>query len=198
MAVEAVELTLPHAAAWRAWLTQHHANTPAVWLTLAKKGFVEPTSLTHDDALLEALCFGWIDGQARRRNHATMIQRFTPRRTRSLWSLRNIGLVETLTAEGRMHDAGRAEVERARADGRWDAAYAGPATMTVPDDLAAAVAQSPRAAAAFASLTSQNRYALCFRLGNVKRAQTRERKVAEFVAMLERGETIHPQKRALP
>ena len=193
------ELLLPDGGSWRHWLEANHADPTGVWLVLAKKAALAvpdpPTRLTYADALDEALCFGWIDGQARRRDELTAFQRFTPRRARSPWSARNVGHVARLTHEGRMHDAGLAEVERARADGRWDAAYAGPATATVPEDLAAAIAASPAAAAMFETLTSQNRYALTHRLGQLKTTRTRERRIAEYVAMLERGETIYPQKR---
>jgi len=194
MAFESPELIVSDAAAWRAWLTKHHADPAGVWLVLAKKGTEEPTSLTYDQALEEALCHGWIDGQARRRDEATYRQRFTPRRRRSSWSKRNTGIAERLQAEGRMHPAGVAEVERARDDGRWDAAYAGPKSIEVPPDLAEALAAEPRAQAMFESLTSQNRYAVLYRIATAKRADTRARRIEEFVAMLGRGETIHPQK----
>jgi uncharacterized protein YdeI (YjbR/CyaY-like superfamily) len=189
------ELIVRDAAAWRAWLAEHHAESDGVWLVLAKKGTVEPTSLGYDDALEEALCHGWIDGQVRRRDEATYKQRFTPRRTRSPWSKRNVGIAERLDAEGRMHPAGQAEIERAKADGRWEAAYAGPATIEVPDDLAAALAAEPKANELFERLTSQNRYAVLYRVTTAKRAETRERRIREFVAMLARGETPYPQKR---
>jgi len=194
MAFESPELIVSDAAAWRAWLTKHHADPAGVWLVLAKKGTEEPTSLTYDQALEEALCHGWIDGQARRRDEATYHQRFTPRRRRSSWSKRNTGIAERLQAEGRMHPAGVAEVERARDDGRWDAAYAGPKSIEVPPDLAEALAAEPRAQAMFEGLTSQNRYAVLYRIATAKRADTRARRIEEFVAMLGRGETIHPQK----
>jgi uncharacterized protein YdeI (YjbR/CyaY-like superfamily) len=189
------ELIVRDAAAWRAWLAEHHAEPDGVWLVLAKKGTVEPTSLGYDDALEEALCHGWIDGQVRRRDETTYKQRFTPRRKRSPWSKRNVGLVERLKAEGRMHPAGLAEIERAKSDGRWEAAYAGAATIEVPDDLAAALAAEPKAKELFEQLTSQNRYAVLYRVTTAKRAQTRERRIREFVAMLARGETPYPQKR---
>jgi len=198
MAVELPELIVHDAAAWRAWLTEHHADQPGVWLVLAKKGTEKPTSLTYDQALEEALCHGWIDGQARRRDEATYRQRFTPRRNRSAWSKRNTGIAERLESEGRMHPAGRAEVERAKADGRWNAAYAGPASIDVPADLAAALAAEPRAQAMFEALNSQNRYAILYRIATAKRADTRARRIDQFVAMLARGETIYPQKRSQP
>lgn len=198
MVRELVELTVPDATAWREWLGDHHADSSGVWLTLARKGTTVPTSLTYGQALDEALCQGWIDGQVRRRDEVTFAQRWTPRRARSGWSLRNVGIVEGLQAEGRLRPAGLAEVDSARADGRLSAAYAGQATIEVPSDLAAALAAEPRAAAMFAVLTGQNRYAVLYRLGLARRPETRARRIAEFVAMLARGETVHPQKRSLP
>src|SRR6476659_1887448 len=125
---ELAELIVPDTAAWRAWLEAHHADSPGVRLVLAKKGTTEPTSLSYDQALDEALCYGWIDGQVKRRDEGTYYQRFTPRRARSPWSKRNVGIAGRLDEEGRMHAAGQAEIERAQADGRWEAAYAGAAT----------------------------------------------------------------------
>ena len=132
MAGEAPELLVDDVAAWHAWLSDHHGEQDGIWVVLAKKGITEPTTLTYDEALLEALAHGWIDGQVRRRDVGTYKQRFTPRRSRSQWSRRNVALVERLTAEGRMHAAGVAEVERAKADGRWEAAYAGASTIAIP------------------------------------------------------------------
>jgi uncharacterized protein YdeI (YjbR/CyaY-like superfamily) len=192
--VDAPELVVRDVAAWRAWLAKHHSDPAGVWLVLAKKGTTKPTTLTHELALEEALCHGWIDGQARRRDHETTFQRFTPRRRRSVWSKRNTGIAERLAAEGRMHPAGVAEMERAKADGRWEAAYAGPATIQVPPELEAALAAEPRAKAMFATLNSQNRYAILHRLATAKLAETRTRRISQFVAMLARGETIYPQK----
>jgi len=197
VAAELPELIVPDAAAWGRWLDEHHADPDGVWLVLAKRGSTGPTTVTYDQALDEALCHGWIDGQVRGRDEVTYRQRFTPRRARSLWSARNVGIVGRLLAEGRMHPAGIAEVERARRDGRWDAAYAGQATAEVPADLAAALAAEPRAGAMFDILTAQNRYAVLHRLATAKRADTRRRRLAEFVAMLARGETIYPQRRRL-
>jgi uncharacterized protein YdeI (YjbR/CyaY-like superfamily) len=196
MAVELPELIVRDAAAWREWLANHHADPTGVWLVLAKKGTEKPTSLTYDQALEEALCHGWIDGQAGRRDEATYRQRFTPRRRRSAWSKRNTGIAERLYAEGRMHPAGQAEVERAKTDGRWNAAYAGQASIEVPPDLAEALAAEPKAQAMFEALNSQNRYAVLYRVSTAKRADTRARKIEQFVAMLARGETIYPQKRS--
>jgi uncharacterized protein YdeI (YjbR/CyaY-like superfamily) len=197
MADEPLELIVADAAAWRAWLGEHHATPAGVWLVLAKKGTTRPTSLTYDQALDEALCHGWIDGQTRRRDEATYLQRFTPRRTRSPWSARNVGIIGRLEREGRMHPAGVAEVERAKADGRWDAAHAGQASLETPADLAAALAAQPRAQAMFDILTGRNRYAVLYQVTTAKRADTRARRIEKFVAMLSRGETPYPQKRTL-
>jgi uncharacterized protein YdeI (YjbR/CyaY-like superfamily) len=191
------ELLVADAAAWRAWLRKHHTEQDGIWLVLAKKGTVDPTSLGYDDALEEALCHGWIDGQTQRRDDGTYKQRFTPRRKRSSWSKRNVGIAERLLAEGRMHPTGVAEMERAKADGRWKAAYAGPAAIEVPPDLAEALDAEPKAQAMFEILTGQNRYAILYRVTTAKRRDTRERRIAEYVAMLARGETIYPQKRQL-
>jgi len=193
MAVELPELLLPDASAWREWLVAHHATSPGVWLVLTRKGGTT-TSLTYDQALDEALCFGWIDGQVRRRDDQTTFQRTTPRGPRSRWSLRNVGHAERLLAEGRMAPAGMAAVETARADGRWDAAYAGPATAETPADLLAAIAAVPAAQATYDRLTSQNRYALYHRLTAIKGEEARARRIESFVAMLARGETPHPQR----
>lgn len=189
------ELILPDATAWRDWLAEHHAESAAVWLVLAKKGVTHPTRLSNAEALEEALCHGWIDGQRKSRDDTTFLQRYSPRRPRSPWSARNVGIAERLIAEGRMHPAGLAEVERAKADGRWDDAYDGPANAKVPDDLAAAIAANPDAAAMFEVLTSQNRFALLHRTQQAKRPQTRARRIEQFVDMLARGETIYPQRR---
>jgi uncharacterized protein YdeI (YjbR/CyaY-like superfamily) len=194
MADELPELIVRNAAAWRTWLAGHHADPVGVWLVLAKKGTEKPTSLTYDQALEEALCHGWIDGQAGRRDEATYRQRFTPRRRRSAWSKRNTGIAEQLIAEDRMRPAGHAEVQRAKADGRWEAAYAGPASMEVPADLAEALATEPKAQAMFESLNSQNRYAVLYRIATAKRADTRARRIEQFVTMLARGETVYPQR----
>ncbi|MBE1876834.1 YdeI/OmpD-associated family protein [Myceligenerans pegani] len=191
------ELTLTDAAAWRAWLDEHESTSDGVWLVLAKKGKDAPTTLSYAAALEEALCSGWIDAQGRRRDDATSLQRFCPRRARSRWSARNVGIVERLTAEGRMRPRGLEEVGKAKADGRWDAAYEGPKNIQVPEELAEALAASPRATAMFEILSGQNRYAILHRLANLRTAEAHTRNVAKFVAMLERGETPYPQRRTL-
>jgi uncharacterized protein YdeI (YjbR/CyaY-like superfamily) len=197
VAAELPELIIADRAAWRAWLAGHHQDPLGVWLVLAKKGTTAPTSLSHDDALEEAIAHGWIDGQVSRRGETTFAQRFTPRRRRSAWSRRNVGIAVALLGEGRMHPAGLAEVERAQADGRWEAAYAGPASIELPEELRAALAANPLAASNFELLTSQNRYALLYRIATAKRPATRLKRIDAFVAMLGRGETFYPQKRAL-
>ena len=192
---DAPELMVRDAAHWRAWLAKHHDSSAGIWLVLAKKKTVQPTSLNHDQALEEALCHGWIDGQLRGRDADTYYQRFSRRRRRSAWSKRNIEIAERLIAAGRMHPAGIAELESARADGRSEAAYAGSASIEVPDDLGAALAAEPKALAMFENLSRQNRYAILYRISTAKRAETRERRIMQFVEMLARGETIYPQKR---
>jgi uncharacterized protein YdeI (YjbR/CyaY-like superfamily) len=191
------ELTVDDAAAWRDWLGSHASSSSGVWLVLAKKGTIDPTRLTYAEAVEEALCHGWIDGQRNSRDDATFHQRFTPRRSRSIWSARNVAMVARLQESGRMQPSGLAEVERAKADGRWDAAYAGQASIQVPADLAAALAANPTAAAMFEILTSQNRYAVLFRIDSAKRPETRARRIEQYVAMLGRGETVYPQRRTL-
>jgi uncharacterized protein YdeI (YjbR/CyaY-like superfamily) len=194
MTIERQELVLADVKAWRAWLEENHSSSPGIWLVMAKKGTLEPTSIKYAQALEEALCFGWIDGQARSGNDVTYSQGFTPRRKRSVWSKRNTGIAERLVAERRMHQSGIAEMERAKSDGRWEAAYAGPAGIEVPPDLSGALAASPKALAKFETLNSQNRYAVLYRVATAKRPETRARRIEQFVAMLARGETIYPQK----
>ena len=195
MAADPPHLIVRDAAAWRTWLAENVDEQAGVWLVLAKKGTTDPTSLSYAAALEEALCHGWIDGQARRRDEGTYVQRFTPRRRRSMWSQRNVGIVERLTAEGRMHPQGLSEVARAKADGRWEVAYAGPATAEIPADLTEALAARPEAQAMFENLTSQNRFAMLHRLGAAKRPETRARRIEQYVDMLARGETFYPQRK---
>jgi uncharacterized protein YdeI (YjbR/CyaY-like superfamily) len=191
--MDQAELVVADAAAWRSWLAIHHGTSPGVWLVLAKKGTVEPTTLSYDQALDEALCQGWIDGQLGRRDDRTFKRRFSPRTSKSIWSARNTTHIERLAAQGRLQPAGEAEVARALADGRWDAAYAGQADMGVPDDLVAALATRPEAAALFENLNSANRYAILFRIAQAKTA-ARANQITRLVDQLARGETIHPQR----
>lgn len=191
--LELPELLVPDVAAWRAWLIENHEDVPGARLVLHKKrGTV--TTLTYDQALDEALCVGWIDGQVNRRDEGSYYQRFTPRTKHSAWSARNVDHIARLDAEGRLRPAGRAAVEAAQADGRWHRAYEGSATATVPDDFAEALGRNPAARAQFEALTSQNRYAFVYRLGAVKTPAARQRNIDKFVEMLGRGQLFHPQK----
>ncbi|MBT2520832.1 YdeI family protein [Arthrobacter sp. ISL-28] len=194
MSAELEELLVKDAAEWRTWLESNHAHSPGVWLVLHKKGGAV-TELDYEAALNEALCFGWIDGQGRRRDDGSSFQRMTRRGPKSAWSARNVDRVGRLEADGKMTAAGRAAVDAAKADGRWEAAYSGQATAEVPADLAAAIAAVPAAQAMFDVLTSVNRYALIYRTNSVKQPATRARKIAGFVDMLARGETPYPQKK---
>jgi uncharacterized protein YdeI (YjbR/CyaY-like superfamily) len=178
------------AAEWEAWLREHHDTAPGVWIKFARKGSGVET-VTYMDALHAALCFGWIDGQARGLDDAFYLQRFTPRRARSIWSKRNRDFATALIESGRMQPAGLREVERAKADGRWDAAYDAPSTATVPEDLQRALDANPAAAEFFATLNSQNRYAVLHRVQTAKKPETRARRIEKFVAMLAAGETLH-------
>jgi len=176
---------------WEAWLEEHHSTSTGVWLKIAKKASGIPT-VTHAEALDAALCYGWIDGQRNRLDDQWFLQRFTPRRARSNWSKVNVGKVAELTGQGRMRPAGLREVERARADGRWDAAYDAPSKATVPDDLQQALDANPAAAAFFTTLNSSNRFAILYRIQDAKKPETRARRIEKFVAMLADGQTLYP------
>ena len=178
-------------ADWEGWLEDNHAESDGVWVKIAKKSS-GIDSVRYPEVLDTALCFGWIDGRREALDDQHFLQRFTPRRARSRWSQINCQKVERLAAEGRMRPAGVSEVERAQSDGRWEAAYAGQKTISVPEDLQRELDARPRARAFFAELTGQNRYAILYRLQDAKRPETRARRLAKFVAMLEAGETIHP------
>ncbi|MGW9550567.1 YdeI/OmpD-associated family protein [Citricoccus zhacaiensis] len=186
-------LIVEDVAAWREWLDAHEDSSDGIWLLLAKKGATSPTSLTYQQALREALCSGWIDGQSKSIDATTYRQRYTPRRKASMWSQRNVTLVAELIEQGRMRPRGQAEIDRAKSDGRWDRAYAGPATAEVPEDLASALAASPAAAATFATLNGQNRYAVLHRILTAPSPTSRTNRLAKLVGMLERGETPYPQ-----
>jgi uncharacterized protein YdeI (YjbR/CyaY-like superfamily) len=180
--------------AWEKWLQSHHQRSPGVWIEFSKKASGRK-SVNYREALEVALCYGWIDGQIAPVDETWYRQRFTPRRPRSKWSQLNRASVERLHAEDRLAPAGVKEMEAARNDGRWDAAYPSPRNMTVPPDLEAALEASPRARREFDQLDRQNRFAILYRLHDAKRAETRERRLAEFLRMLNRGETLLPRKR---
>jgi len=178
------------AEAFDTWLAAEPRDSKGLWLKLAKKG-AAVASLSKADAIDAALCHGWIDGQLDRYDEAHWLVRFTPRKRASKWSEINRSRALELIAQGRMHPAGLAEIEAAKADGRWDAAYAPASKAQVPPDLQAALDASPEAASFFATLKGANRYAILYRIGTAKREETRARRIADFVAMLERGETVH-------
>jgi uncharacterized protein YdeI (YjbR/CyaY-like superfamily) len=178
------------AAEMEEWLEANHASSDGIWLKIAKKGSEVPT-VTYGEALELALCFGWIDSQKRGCDEVYFLQRFTPRRPGGKWSRINREKAEGLIAAGAMRPAGLAEVEAAKADGRWDAAYASQRNAKVPDDLQRELDRSKAAADFFAALDGANRYAILYRLEDAKKPETRERRLRKFVAMLERGEKIH-------
>jgi uncharacterized protein YdeI (YjbR/CyaY-like superfamily) len=176
---------------WQRWLEEHQAEHAGIWLKFARVGS-GIAGLSQADALYVALCYGWIDGQARSLDEHYWLQRFTPRRPRSKWSQVNTRKVEELIAAGRMQPAGLREIERAKADGRWEAAYAPPSTATVPDDLQAALDANDDARAFFATLDSRNRYAILHRIHDAKRPETRAKRIADFVTMLGEGRKLYP------
>ncbi|MGQ0432220.1 MAG: YdeI/OmpD-associated family protein [Microthrixaceae bacterium] len=194
MAPELEKLPFVDASAFRAWLEINYDTSAGLWLMIGKKsGGVE--SVTYDEAVDEALCFGWIDGQKAKLDDRYYLQRFTPRGKRSPWSKLNTARVARLSKAKRMHTAGVREVDAAKADGRWVAAYASQATAAVPHDLQAALDASPAAAALFAELDGRNRYAILYRIDRVRRPESRATKVASFVADLEHGKTPYPHKK---
>lgn len=173
------------------WLRKNHAQASCIWVKYAKKKSGIP-SIDWNEAVDVALCYGWIDGQAKSVDETYALQRFTPRGPRSKWSKLNRERVERLIKAGRMQPAGLAEVERAKADGRWDAAYDSPSNAKVPDDLAQALAKSAKAKKFFESLSASNRYSILYRLQEAKKPETRARRLAQFLEMLKRGEKLHP------
>jgi uncharacterized protein YdeI (YjbR/CyaY-like superfamily) len=191
MSAEEQTLSFASRAEWDEWLAARHEISSGVWLKIAKKG-TGIASVSYAEALEVALCYGWIDAQKGRFDEARWLQRFTPRRARSKWSKVNRQKATELIDTGAMKPAGLREVQRARADGRWEAAYEAQSTATVPDDLQVALDHNPAAAAFFATLDSRNRYAILHRIQDAKRRETRERRIQTYVAMLTAGEKIHP------
>ncbi len=177
---------------WRAWLAENHQSAAGVWVSIAKKG-TGIESVRYPEVLEHAICFGWIDARREALDEQRFLQRFTPRRARSPWSRINREKAERLIAEGLMAAAGEEQVRRAREDGRWERAYASQRSASVPEDLRRGLAASERAATAFAELSAQNRYAILYRLEQARRPDTRAKRLVKFLAMLEAGETIHPQ-----
>jgi len=185
-------LAFADAAAWQAWLAAQPRQTPGVWLKLAKKS-AGAASVSKAEAIDSALCHGWIDGQLNPYDEHWWLIRFTPRKARSIWSEKNRIRAGELIAAGRVAAAGQAEIDAAKADGRWDAAYAPQSTIAVPDDLAAALAAEPGARAFFDELESANRYAILYRVHEAKKPETRAARIAKFVGMCARGERMHPK-----
>ncbi len=177
--------------AWDAWLATHHADSPGLWLKIAKKGSAG-TSISYSEALDVALCHGWIDGQKGRHDDDYWLQRFTPRKPGSNWSKINTERAEALIASGRMMPAGLREVEQAQADGRWQRAYESQSRIAVPEDLARALAANPRARDFFATLDGTNRYAVLYRISSAKRPETRAKRIDTFVTMLSEHKKIYP------
>jgi uncharacterized protein YdeI (YjbR/CyaY-like superfamily) len=184
-------LPFPSAASWEQWLSDNHSKSAGVWVQVAKKASGIP-SVTHDEALDVALCYGWIDGQRKPYDDTYFLQKFTPRRSKSLWSKRNIEKIAALTAAGRMQPAGMAEVEAAKRDGRWEAAYDSSKHMVLPEDLLEALAGNQRAQTFFETLNRTNVYAIVWRLQTAKKPETRKRRLEAIVAMLDKGEKFHP------
>jgi uncharacterized protein YdeI (YjbR/CyaY-like superfamily) len=175
---------------WEAWLEREHATSDGVWLKFAKKGS-GVTTVVYAEALDVALCFGWIDSQVMALDEHFYLQKFTPRRSKSKWSRINVEKIEALTKAGCMRPAGLDQVELAKADGRWDAAYAASANLTEPADLETALKASPKAAEFWAGLNKSNRFAIVYQLEDAKKPETRERRLAKFIGMLERGEKLY-------
>jgi uncharacterized protein YdeI (YjbR/CyaY-like superfamily) len=184
-------LLFEHKEDWEVWLDQNQAASPGVWLQLAKKasGLL---SVTYDEALEVALCYGWIDGQKKSFDETTWLQKFTPRGVKSIWSKINRGKAQKLIESGQMKPAGLAAVERAKQDGRWDAAYDSPSGATVPSDFQAALDRNEQAKAFFATLNRSNRYAILFRIQTAKKVETRAKRIEEFIRMLEKNEKLYP------
>ena len=176
--------------AWATWLAENHTTSTGLWLQLAKKAS-GLTSVSYAEALDVALCYGWIDGQKQSYDEDSWLQKFTPRGTKSIWSKINREKVAQLIERGLMQPTGIAAVESAKQDGRWDAAYDSARTMTVPDDFQAALDQSAPAAAFFATLNSANRYAILWRIQTAKKAETRTKRIEQFIQMLENKEKLH-------
>src|SRR5579875_2729412 len=176
---------------WEAWLAEHHTKTTGLWLKLAKREAGIP-SITYAEALESALCYGWIDGQKASFDDQFWLQKFTPRRPKSIWSKVNCEKATALIAAGRMQPAGLRQIEAAKADGRWDAAYGSQSKITIPPDFQSELDKNPQAQAFFSTLDSANRYAILFRIETAKRTETRTARIQKFIEMLSKGEKIHP------
>ena len=187
---DASPILFKNGRAFETWLKKNHGVAEGLWLKIAKRGAKEP-SVTYPEAVEIALCWGWIDGQKKGLDESHFLQRFTPRRARSIWSKINVDKVAALIEAGRMQPPGYAQIEAAKADGRWAQAYAGARTSAVPEDLLAALEAEPRAKAFFATINAANRYAVLWRIQTAVKPETRAKRIAKLVEMLARGETIH-------
>lgn len=185
-----IVLAFASQSVWREWLEKNHETSPGMWLKIAKKASGIET-VSYQEALEEALCFGWIDGQKRTYDKDYFVQKFTPRTKRSIWSKRNQEIVAKLIADGRMRPAGQLQIDTAKADGRWEQAYDSPKNMQPPEDFLAELAKNKKAEAFYKTLNKTNTFAISWRIVTAKRAQTRQKRITELVAMLEREEKLH-------
>ena len=190
MEAEYLEVAFENAKQWRAWLDTHHADTDGIWLRMYKKAS-DIKTVTYAEALDEALCYGWIDGQMKKKDEWSYIQKFTPRRKNSMWSKRNIEYVARLESEGRMMPPGLLEVSRAKADGRWSQAYDKPSEMVAPEYFLKALNERPKAFEFYKTLNKANTYAIAWRLQTAKTEQTRNRRMEKLLKMLEEGKKLH-------
>jgi len=190
---DAAIAAFPSAKEWRRWLAKNHENPQGVWLRFFKKGS-GVASVTHAEALADALCYGWIDGPLKKHDEESWLHKFVPRRPKSLWSKRNREIVERLTEAGKMMAAGLKEVEEAKADGRWDKAYDSPSKMTVPDDFMKELSKNKKARTFFGTLNKANTYAIAWRLQTAKKPETRERRMKSIIEMLTAGKPLHDRK----
>ena len=175
---------------WEAWLAKYHRKSSGIWIRFFKKDSDVP-SVSYDEALDAALCYGWIDGQLAKHDERSWLRKFTPRKPKSVWSKRNVGHVQRLTREGRMKQAGLEEVERAKADGRWGKAYDSPSNMIVPEDFIKLLSKNRKAKAFFDTLNKTNKYSIAWRLQTAKKPETRDKRMNAIIEMLARGETFH-------
>jgi uncharacterized protein YdeI (YjbR/CyaY-like superfamily) len=187
---ELPSLPFESATAWEAWLQENHQVSDGIWMQIGKKSAGHP-SITYDEAVDVALCYGWIDGQKNKHDDTAWLQKFTPRRKKSIWSKVNCLKVAKLTAEGRMQPAGLAQVEAAKTDGRWDVAYDSQSTMTMPEDFQAALDAHPKAKEFYESLPKSRRYSFLFRIQTTKKTENRAAKIEQLVAMLEEGKAFN-------
>ncbi len=182
-------LLFENASAWESWLESHLDNAIGIWMQISKKGATKP-SVSYEEALDIALCYGWIDGQTKSLDDEYFLRKFTPRRKNSMWSKRNIGKVAALVKAERIRPSGQAEIDAAKADGRWERAYASPSNIQVPEDFQKALAKNKEAKTFFGALNKSQRYSFLWRIETTKRAETRQRKIAQFIDLLKNHKTV--------